>query len=66
MRVFHFFEELAVKANRRDGGTCLVSFANFDMVCLALSQLLPPEPFGVEITYISRWRKRTAACTKRL
>lgn len=41
-----------MKANRRDGGTCLVSFANFDMVCLVLSQLLPPEPFGVEAAYI--------------
>ncbi len=41
-----------MKANRRDGGTCLVSFANFDMVCLVLSQLLPHEPFGVEAAYI--------------
>lgn len=52
MHVFLLFEVLAVKANRNDGGTCLVSFANFDMVCLVLSQLLPPEPFGVEAAYI--------------
>lgn len=52
MRVFLLFKVLAVKANCRDGGTCLVSFANFDMVCLVLSQLLSPEPFGVEAAYI--------------
>lgn len=53
-----------MKANHRDGGTCLVSFVIFDMVCLALSKLLPPEPFGVEAAYILQWRGSTAANTK--
>lgn len=66
MCVFLFLEVFAVKANCRDEGTCLVSFAHFDMVCLALSQLLPPDPFGVEVTYILRWRDWRAYYTKQL